>query len=338
MGDRVPQGIAGWRVLVSIVALVAGLASAAEPAELEEVAQTLGISDEIETLRAGQVVIHTYKKTPDRQIGLLAVAKIAAPTDRVREMIQSGEIFKINRVVLKSGALSSPPAKSDFAKLVLPDDELRRFAKAKAGDDVNLSKSEIATLKAVAPKGLPAVMDAYRDLLAARAQAYATQGIAGVASYARGDGYETPVAKDLASALAAEKAIRRFAPVFYDYLLKPPANKPPGLSSQLYWELEEIQGRPTVTLAELTVMDHPSFDTLAQRQFYASQTFNALQVLVGAFPTQGGTILIYSNRTITDQVDIAFGASAARRIGSNLMKGEIEALFHDINEALAKKK
>ena len=56
----------------------------------------------------------------------------------------------------------------------------------------------------------------------------------------------------------------------------------------------------------------------SQRQFFVGQSYDALQIVVGLFAVEQGTLLIYSNRTYTEQV-AGFGSGARHRIGRGML-------------------
>ena len=64
---------------------------------------------------------------------------------------------------------------------------------------------------------------------------------------------------------------------------------------------------------------------VVQRMYYVSAGFNAEQAIAALVPVQGGTVMVYGNRTSTDQVT-GWGGSAKRSIGSKLLESQLEAL------------
>ena len=66
-----------------------------------------------------------------------------------------------------------------------------------------------------------------------------------------------------------------------------------------------------------------------QRQFYVSTGYNCEQAILGMLPMQNGTLVLYANRTSTDQVT-GFGGGAKRKIGSKLLASQIEELFEAV--------
>ena len=51
-------------------------------------------------------------------------------------------------------------------------------------------------------------------------------------------------------------------------------------------------------------------------------------------PVQGGSVVIYANRTSTDQVT-GWGGSVKRSIGSELLESQLEALFQKARAAVS---
>jgi hypothetical protein len=86
---------------------------------------------------------------------------------------------------------------------------------------------------------------------------------------------------------------------------------PAGYEAQFSWALVGVQKRPTVVLIHRIVGTRGDVTGVAEGHFYASQGFNALQILIGLFPVMDGTAVIYTNRTNTDQV-ATFGRSRPR--------------------------
>ena len=84
-----------------------------------------------------------------------------------------------------------------------------------------------------------------------------------------------------------------------------------------------------MVLAHRMFVDLPHGTLLAERQFYVGHSYNSLQVLVGAIPVQGGSVLFYRNRTFTDQV-AGFGGAAKRGIGKTMMRDAISTKLEKI--------
>ena len=131
---------------------------------------------------------------------------------------------------------------------------------------------------------------------------------------------------------ASSKRIQEAAPNAYQLLLNYPASKPPGTREAYRWAHYIAHGAPTIALMHSLYVPEGDAWLVAQRQFYVSGGYNAEQAIAGLFPIQKGTLVFYTNRTSTDQVE-GWGGSAKRSIGSRLLASELEALYKKIQAA-----
>ena len=74
---------------------------------------------------------------------------------------------------------------------------------------------------------------------------------------------------------------------------------------------------------------------ISQRQFYVSRGYNIEQALAAFLPVKEGTLVVYTNRTSTDQVT-GFGSSSKRAIGRRLMASQLKDLFEKVRGAAEK--
>jgi len=325
------------RTTTVAVLLALGLGAAAsraqdQPPTAAGVATALGFdAAAIRRAQAGEVVSRSIQESSGREIGAVVAMIVKAPVSRVRTRILSKGTADLDPAVLSTGRIQLPATAASFAALRIPPAELARLAEAAPGSDLNLSTEEIAALRAAAPNGQAAVGDAYRGLLAARVEAYRARGLAGIAPYARARGTNTSAADALRVALEAETAVRRLAPHFYDALAAYPAALPAGYEDQFSWALVDVQGRPTVVLIHRLAGTRGDATGVAERHFYASQGFNALQIVIGLFPVTEGTAVLYTNRTNTDQV-ATFGRMA-QSIGRRMLVAEVTQFFQAAQRA-----
>lgn len=75
---------------------------------------------------------------------------------------------------------------------------------------------------------------------------------------------------------------------------------------------------------------------LADREFYVSHDYNEMQAIGGLLPVEGGTAVVYLNRTTTDQLG-GFGASAKQAIGRTMMANQISEIFEKSRAAFEQK-
>jgi len=302
------------------------------PPSAAEVAAALGFdAAAIRNAQAGQIVSRSIEESSRNEIGAAIAMLVRAPTSRVHALVKDAGFAELDPSVQAHGRIQVPATAASFAGLRIPPAELERLARAEAGGDLNLSTDEIAALRAAAPQGPEALGDTYRGLLAARVEAYRKSGLAGIAPYARAGGASTSPADALRSALGAETALQKFAPAFHAALASYPEHVPSGFDDRFYWALIDVQGRPAVVLIHRLVSTRGDVIGISERQFYVSQGYNALQVLVGLFPAQDGTAVIYTNRTSSDQV-ARFGRMA-QSIGRRTLVAEVTRFFTAVQKA-----
>ncbi len=310
-----------------------------------QAADALGYDEaSIRKLMAGEMVSHQLNDEEKKELALTIAVKVPRSPKEVFADLVTKAFFEIDRSILEWGVIEEAPASAaSFAELMIRDKELDRLLKVDAGNDFNLSEEEIASLQATTKKlrgqskaeRRAGIMQAYRELLAARVEAYRAAGIAGIARYHRGRKYSNP-AQDLLQALPASSSlIAREAPEFYDRLSASSVRTTSGRDSegvdvQLIWLLQELNGRQAVVLAHRVVGRDPRNTYFAQRDFYVSHTFDALQILVGVLrlgPEE--SVVFYTNRTYTEQV-AGFASSAAHKIGRKMLEKEVRTMIESV--------
>ena len=321
--------------LLALALLGAPPATAQAPTAAELLADFGVSSDEIARIEGGEFVNHSIDSSNDRElVAAFSFFVAAAPADLVSQTRQ-GLLDRMDPNVLGFAVVPSAPSLDGFAKLTLQPDaqkQAQSWASAQPGSALNLSSQEIATLSALG-SGAPvaSVEQAVRSLLLARLQAYQQQGLAGIAPYARSDGSRSP-ADDLRSASRAAQRLQKYVPAAYQMLLDYPSSKAPGAQEAFRWTHEMAHGEPTLSLTHSLFVPDGDAWVAVQRQFYASTGYNCEQAVAGFLPVQGGTIVVYTNRTSTDQVT-GFGGGAKRAIGSRLLASQLEGIFQKVQAA-----
>ena len=175
-----------------------------------------------------------------------------------------------------------------------------------------------------------------RKLLLGRYQAYRAQGLAGIAPYARGKDKQSQPADDLRRATEAATGIKKYAPAVYDALMNYPQGTPAGLTQHFFCIRYAMDGRPTFALRHRLALAVDDAYVVADRDFYVSSGYNDTQAVAGLLPVENGTVVVYLNRTTTDQLG-GFGASAKQSIGRGMMAKQISAIFEKARAGLKDK-
>ena len=319
------------RIFALALAVAASQPASAQLPDAEAFLEDLGFNpDQISQVKGGGFVEGTIQASTERElVAALAFLVQTTPTQLVNQM-REDVLDRVDPNTIAFGVIAGGPSLASFAKLALqPDGEKRAKAYADAGPDadLNLSAEEIAAFDALGSAPTPAAVEAaLRKALLARVQAYQAQGLAGVAPYARSGGKTRSPGDDLRSATTATKKLEQLVPNAFQALLAYPSSKPSGFEETFDWSHYQAHGVPTIALTHTLFIPEGSAWVVAQRQFYVSSGYNCEQSISGFLPMQQGTLVVYTNRTSTDQVT-GFGGSAKRAIGSKLLSSELETLY-----------
>jgi hypothetical protein len=319
--------------LFAFVALCGVGARAFAAPTLDELMADFAFSKEdVQRVRNGELVNTTTKETSDRELAAVMVLLVKAPVQKLVASFKGGPSSRNDPQVQSVTEIKADGTFAEPKSVVLQpggDKEVQRYLSAAPGDTLNLSVAEIATfaaLKASGGAGQPQVEDAVRQLLLARYQAYRDKGLAGIAPYARGKDKQSQPADDLRRATEAATGIKKYAAAFYSVLLNYPQGTPAGLTQQFFCIRYAMSGRPNFALRHRLAMPVDDAYVIADRDFYVSSGYNDTQAVAGLLPVENGTVVVYLNRTTTDQLG-GFGASAKQSIGRGMMAKQISAIF-----------
>lgn len=319
-------------VAVSLIPmLVAAQPATAELPEAGALLAVLGLApDEIAQVDAGQLVRLSVAPASDRELTAGLAFQVPLSPAQLVANSKKDLLDRVDPDTIAFGRITPPGSAADFAKLTLAPDAAKRAAQyvaAQPGGDLNLSADEIAAFRKLGSDAAPAAVEAQvRSALLARAQAYATKGLAGIAPYALAGGGTRSPAGELRTATAASKNLRQYAPAAFGLLETYPAGKPPGTEEILRWNQFDAHGVPTIALTQILIVPDGDAYVLVQRQFYVSTGYNAEQAVAALLPSKGGTVVVYGNRTSTDQIT-GFGGDTKRSLGSRILASQLESMF-----------
>lgn len=331
------------RTITSMTALLVctwALPAAALLDEAEVLAEIGFSSDANQQVLDGKFVTTSLKPTSERELAMAMAFLVSAPPAELIAEVKKNLVAEVDPDTLANGAISGAGSLDDFKGVSFGSDakkQAKTFLSAEPGEDLNLSTAEIGAFKALAQQGgdANAVEDQLRKLLLERLQAYHSQGLDGIAAYARSANKQTDAGGDLRRAVEAAAGLKKNAPTFYDALLNYPNSRPAGLEEDFSWTHYLAHGTPVFLLNHRIWMPDGDAWVMAHRQFYVTASYNVVQIVAGFLPVKGGTLVIYLNRTSTDQVT-GFGSSTKRTMGTKVMTSQIEDLFEKVKAAAAK--
>lgn len=314
------------------IALSIALTLAAAPAralpEAKVLLADLGFQpDEIAKVEAGEFVNGSTTPSTPRELVAAFAFRVDAPPAKLAEDLRAGLLTKVDPTITAAGEIHGAGSLADFAKLGFGADAAKRATAYTSGSsDLNLSAEEAAAFAKLSDPS--AVEQQVRAALLARVQAYRAKGLAGIAPYVRGSGTRS-AADELRAATKASNKLANYAPAAHALVLGYPAGKPADLAETFRWTQFDAHGVPTIALVHSIIVADGDARLAMQRQYYVSTGYNCEQAVAAFLPTGTGTIVVYSNRTSTDQVT-GIGGGTKRSIGSRMLESQLEGMFQKI--------
>jgi hypothetical protein len=292
--------------------------------------------DAIARVEKGEMVETTPTDRSDRELAIGMVFLVPAPVAQVVQGFQRGGDLRADPHVVALHEVSGEGTLADFEALRLTPHgaaETQQYLTAAPGDTLNLSSAEIAAFRALGAAGQPQVEALLRRTLLERYRAYRTKGLDGCAPYDRGRGHQRSPADELRRHSAA-KILGKYSPAFRQLLVRYPAVRPDELEERFFWIVSDRDDRPTVTLRHRMALPMGDGYVVADREFYVSQGYNAVQAHAGFLPAKGGTMVFYVTRTSTDRAS-GFGTSVKHTIGRRMMTRELQEIFNRMRVAFS---
>lgn len=319
---------------IAVAAAVVLLASTAgaQPADTEEILAKLGFpTDTLAQVRAGKMVETALESSEEREIAAGLVFLVEETPTALAKQLREGLLTSIDANAQAHGTLSGDGTPAQLAALTLGDLE-DAYRNARPGGNLNLSSAEIQAFQALKGEATSALETQVKKSLLERYRAYRHSGLDGIAPYDRG-GEERSGGADLRSAGQALSVVKEHAPAFYDTLLHYPERPASGFSETFNWQRYKAHGDAVFILTHGFQVEHPNGAFAAcQRQFYVSGGYNVEQAVAGFLPVPKGSLVIYTNRTSTDQVG-GFGGGAKRSMGEKVMASQLKELFAKLQKA-----
>jgi hypothetical protein len=311
----------------TVALLVACTAAAADRVDVAQVMRDFGISvDAAARIRSGEMVESEPTASSERELAVGLTFLVQQPVPNLLEAFLSAVDMKADPQLMASVVIRGSP--DDFADLVLPSDEANRYLAARPGDALNLSPDEIQAFHALATAGGDPRSNVERQLksmLFDRYHAYLTNGLDGIAAYARGGGARKP-SEELRAAAEAASLLNKYAPDLWLVLRSYPRGKPAGLEERFCLLRYNLDGRPNYTLRHRMALPFGGGVVLVDRDFYVSHGYNTSQAISGLVAVPEGTVVFYRGRVSTDQV-AGLGSSMKRTVGRSVMAKQLTQIF-----------
>lgn len=319
-------------IVVAMALFGTALPATAQSIKTKDLLAELGFpADAEQQVLAGELVKMSVKATTDRELATGLAFLVKVPPAKLAEELEGGLLLSVDADSKHHGALEGDGSVAQLASLQLTADQVKTYQNAKPGEDLNLSAAEIEAFRGLSGQPAAAVGEQVRKSLVARYAAYRAKGLDGIAPYERDGGKSTPAADDLKHASEAASALKRHAPDFFAVLNGYPKGKA-GITENFTWQNYVAHGEPVLILTHGLLAHEGDAIAACQRQFYVSSSYNVEQAIAGLLPVSEGTLVVYVNRTSTDQVT-GFGGGSKRAIGSRVLASQLEGLFEKLQKA-----
>ncbi len=319
---RIARGLTA----VLVVCAVAHPAGAGPVEKLRD-ALALGAVDP-NALRQGKLQSPTVPEVGDRDlaVGFMAWTR-ATPAALGRGFLDGVDLANGPNVETVRRLVSSTPAELEGVRLAVPasSEELGRYRTARPGDELNLSKEELAALAALGQLAGPTKVAAeVKRLLLARVAAYRARGLAGIAPYAR-EGSSQAVGDEL-RLLVTRMHLDAIAPGLGEAVLGYPRVPRFAFEEAYFLVVYKMDGRPVYALRHRLLLKVADGVAAVDRELYVSHAYDAMQAVALAYPDQGGTLVAYRAHSFTDRV-AGMGSTAKHGVGRRMMATELEKVF-----------
>jgi hypothetical protein len=280
--------------LWSLVVLVAGAGLAQTDPKLETYfRQEIGLSaEQIQHIRDGKVITKALKsKDPDQILIFGATYVRGDPAEFVRD---SREFQRLRRTpgYLAFGTFSDPPVPADLKGFTFEEDDISSLRGCKAGDcGVQLPTGAMQQLQTSIdwskPDARERVDDALRQGVLERLHAYQREGNAALGVY---NDKENPVNVDehFRGLVEYSRALPKYLPDFYHYLLSYPQGRPAETQDAFYWAKVKFGLKPTLRVVHVMTWQRATGDApvfvSAEKQLYASHYFRTALALTFCIP------------------------------------------------------
>jgi len=325
----------GYKMLIALALSVTFPVFAANLPDSEGLIQQLGIQQQdVVKLNQGDVVFFNVAEGDEKELAAGAAMYFPAAPSKMVGLLKNKGLTSIDTEVTAEGAIPLQATLDAFKGFGFKaGDEAANFLAAKPGSQFNLSTEEFQVLQATSSAQPDAASQVYRKILLQRWQAYRKNGLKGIATYDRGNGTEANPGGELRIAPHNSKILARYFPELYKAWLNYPAALPAGTEETFFWRNRKVESRPTAILVHRVILSTDAGELILSRQFYAGHSYNSNQLTIACLPYLDGSLVIYTNRTFTDQV-AGFGSSLKHSIGGEQARGEMTKMLKNARKAL----
>ena len=237
--------------------------------------------DQIASLRSGQAITKVLPSRTPGEIFLFGAIHIDSTPDRYLELSRDFERLRAVPGYIAIRELSSPPQLSDFNGFSFDGEEVKMLKSCLPGNcQLQMASSAMEDLQRTLDRPGPDSEERVNQILQKAALdrliAYQREGNEVLGSY-NDKRDPTDVARQFAYMLSYSRALPRYLPDFYSYLLAYPKGKPENVQEMFYWAKVKFGLKPTLRVVQVLTRkgdrpDEPAY-AIAEKQLYSSHYF-----------------------------------------------------------------
>ena len=288
---------------------------------------------QIKSLLGGSAVVKLLDTPTADEVAVFGAVWINAPLGRYVDAVKDIETFERGPKFLVTKRISDPPRLEDFARLVLPDDDVKDLRTCRIGDcEVQLSQSELEELHREIDWSKPTSRADVNVFMRRRAYEFVTGYLEGGnerLSVYRDSKRPTFVSAEFKSMIDRLPEFVDFLPGLQRYLLEYPKGSLPGDNSFLYWQTVDFGLKPTIRINHVVIRPGEKGAAVAIKMLYASHYFWTaldLRVLMPD-PARGpGFWFVSLARSRSDGLTGFTGWLIRNRVRREARNGALEAL------------
>jgi hypothetical protein len=281
-------------VLLALIAAVVSLSfSQANPDLRTYFKEYIGLSDDqIAAIRNGDAVTKNLRsRTPD-EIFVFGAVYIKAEADSYLKFSRDFDRLRTLPGYLAIGRFSSPPQLSDLKDFTFDSEDIKALRNCKTGDcEVQMPTSSIEELhRSVDLSAADAQAQVNRLLqqtVLERLTSYQREGNQVLGVY-NDKHHPTVVPEQFKYMLSYSKALPRYFPDFYNYLLTYPDGQPSDVENNFYWANVKFGLKPTLRVVHVLTLRREtpagSVIVVAEKQLYSSHYFETALDLTFCIP------------------------------------------------------
>jgi hypothetical protein len=288
------------RIFMSIVALTFLIAAAVLPGSSQSnpdlqafFRQDIGLGqDQIAGIRSGQAVAKNLHSRNSDEIFVFGAVYINAVPESYLKFSRDFDRLRKLPEYLAIGEFSDPPQLSDLEGFTFDSEDIQALRNCKPSDcQIQMPASSIEELHQSVDLSAPDAQEKVNQLLQKtvleRLVAYQRAGNQVLGVY--NDKHNpTEVPKQFKYMLSYSKALPKYLPDFYNYLLTYPDGKPADVEDTFYWAKVKFGLKPTLRVLHVLTMRgkgpiEPAY-AIAEKQLYSSHYFETALDLTFCIP------------------------------------------------------